>query len=201
MEPYDITINYVPGSQVPVADALSRVSPSGRTEIKGLDVTIHEITPGLSHIQIETIQQATKEDPTLKLLMKQLMEGWPEHVKQVPRKLKPFWQLRDDLSVEHGCVLFHGRFFVPQAHRSHCLQTLHQGHPCITKMRLRAQTSMCWIGIGKWIEDHVLHCVPCQTHSRSQQKEPAIPIEVLSRAWQKLGMDLFLQGSYYCHYC
>ena len=67
--PYGITIRYVPGSQVPVADALSRVNSSGRTESKGLDVAIHEIPSNLSHIQIETIQQATKEDPTLQLLM------------------------------------------------------------------------------------------------------------------------------------
>ena len=143
--------------QVPVADVLSRVGPSGRTEIKGLGVTIHEITPDLSHIQVETIQQATKEDPTLQLLMQQLMEGWKEHVKQVPRDLKPFWQLRDDLSIEHGCVLFQDMFYIPQALRSHCLKTLHQGNPGITKMRLRAQTSMYWIGIGKQIENHVLH--------------------------------------------
>ena len=90
LQPYDISVRYVPGSQVSVADVLSRVSPRGRTEIKELDVTIHEITPGLSHIQVETIQQATKEDPTLQFLMQQLMKGWPENVKQVPRDLKPF---------------------------------------------------------------------------------------------------------------
>ena len=56
LQPYDITIKYVPDSQVQVADALRRVSPSGRTEIKGLDVNIHEITPDLSHVQVETIQ-------------------------------------------------------------------------------------------------------------------------------------------------
>ena len=74
-------------------NALGRVSPSGRTKIKGLDVIIYEITHYLSHIQVETIQQATKEDPTLQLLMQQLLEGWPKHVKQVPRDLKPSWQL------------------------------------------------------------------------------------------------------------
>ena len=148
LQPYGITIKYVADSQVPVADALSRVSPSGRTEIKGLDVTIHEITPDLSHIQVENIEQATKEDPALQLLKQQLMEGWLEHVKQVPRDFKPFWQLRDNLSVEHRCVLFQGRFYIPQSPvmynsvRSQGLKTLHQGHPGITKMRLVAQTSI-----------------------------------------------------------
>ena len=125
------------------------------------------------------------------------MEGWPEHAKQVPRDLKPFWQLRDDLLIEHGCVLFQGRFYIPQGLRSQCLKTLHKDHPGITKMKLRAQTSMYWIGIGKQIEDHVLHCVPCQTYSRSQQKDPAIPVEDPSRLWQRVGMNLFFQGSHW----
>ena len=84
--------------------------------------------------------------------MQQLIEDWPEHVKQIPRDIKPFWQLRDDLSIEHECVLFQGRFYIHQSLRSYCLKTLHQDHPDITKMRLRAQTSMNWIGIGKHIE-------------------------------------------------
>ena len=88
-------------------------------------------------------------------------------------------------------------FYIPQAHRSHCLKTLHQSHPSINKIRLRVQTSMYWIGIGKQIEGHVLHCVPCQIHSRSQQKEPAILVKVPSRPWQKLGMDLLFQGSHW----
>ena len=129
--------------------------------------------------------------------MQQLLEGWPEHVKQVPRDLKPFWQFSNDLSMEHECVLFQGRFYIPQALRSQCLKTLHQGHQGITKMRYRAQTSMNWIGIDTQIKGHVLHCVPHQTHSRLQQKEPPVPVEVPSRLWQKLGMDLFFQGSHW----
>ena len=148
LQPYYIAIKYVPGSHVPVADALSRVSPSGRREIKGLDVTIYDIAPDLTHSQVETIQHTTKEDPNLQLLIQQLMVGWPEHVKHVPRDLKPFWQLRKYLSMEHGCVLFQGRFYIPQTLRLQNLKTLRQGHPGKTKMRLRAQRSMYWIGIG-----------------------------------------------------
>ena len=36
---------------------------------------------------------------------------------------------------------------------------------------------------------------PCQVLSRSQQKEPAIPMEIPSRPWQKIGVDLFLYAS------
>ena len=44
LQPYDSMIKYLPGHKVAVADVLSRVSPSGKTVIRGLDVTIHEMT-------------------------------------------------------------------------------------------------------------------------------------------------------------
>ena len=75
LQPYDITIKYVPGQKVPVADALSRVSASGKTEIKGLDVTTDDLTTTLSHVQVEAIQKATREDHVLQMLMKQMMQG------------------------------------------------------------------------------------------------------------------------------
>ena len=62
LQPYHITIKYVPCQKVPVADALNRVSPSGKTEIKGLDVTIYDLTTCLSHVQVEAIQKATREE-------------------------------------------------------------------------------------------------------------------------------------------
>ena len=55
LQPYDITIQYVPGTKVPIADALSRVSPSGKIKIKGLDVTIHETCPGFETNHVEAI--------------------------------------------------------------------------------------------------------------------------------------------------
>ena len=55
LQPYDITIKYIPGQKVPVADALIRVSPSGKTLIKGLDITIHDLTTTLSNVQVEAI--------------------------------------------------------------------------------------------------------------------------------------------------
>ena len=195
LQPYDITIKYVPGQKVPVADALSRVSPSGKTEIKGLDVTIHDLTTTLNHVQVEAIQQATREDQVLQMLMQQMMQGWPDHIKLLPVALKPFWQLKEDLSIEQSCVTFQGRFYIPSVLRAGCLKALHQGHPGIVKMKLRAQTSMYWLGLNKEIENHVMHCEPCQVLSKSQQKEPAIPMEIPSRPWQKLGVDLFLHDS------
>ena len=171
---------------------MSRVSPSGRTEIKGIDVTIHDLTTTLSYVRVETIQKATREDLVLQMLMQQKIQGLSDHL---PVAIKPFWQLKDDLSIEHSCITFQGRFYIPSVLRAHCLKALHQGHPGIVKMKLRAQTSMYWLGLNKEIENHVLHCEPCQVLIRSEQKEPTIHMEIPSRPWQKLCVDLFLHDS------
>ena len=72
-------------------------------------------------------------------------------------------------------------FYIPSSIRKECLQALHQVHPGIVKMKLRAQSSMYWVGLNKEIENHVMRCEPCQTISRSQQKEPEIPMEIPKR--------------------
>ena len=40
-----------------MADTLSRGSPQEKGEIKGLDVTIHELTPHLTRAHVEQIQK------------------------------------------------------------------------------------------------------------------------------------------------
>ena len=146
------------------------------------------------HNRIAQIQKATREDQVLELLMQQIMEGWLQHCKSLPVVLHPFWQLKDDLTIELSCVTYQGRFYIPPSMCKACLNLLHEGHPGIVKMKLRAQTSVCWIGLNKEIEDHILRCEPCQINSKSQSKEPVIPMEIPNRPWQKLGADLLFQG-------
>ena len=43
IQKHDVEIKYVQGKKIPLADALSRISPSPGDTIKGLDVSLHEI--------------------------------------------------------------------------------------------------------------------------------------------------------------
>ena len=139
LQSHDITIKYHPGHKAAVADAQTRVSPSGKTVIRGLDVTIHEMTnQPYVHNWIAQIQKATREDQVLQLLMQQIMEGWPQHCKSLPVVLHLFWQLKDDLTIELSCVTYQGRFYIPSSMHKACLNLLHEGHPGIVKMKLRA---------------------------------------------------------------
>ena len=52
LQPYNLTIKYIPGKDVVVADALSQVNPNGNIKVKGLDVTVLEMSPYISHLQL-----------------------------------------------------------------------------------------------------------------------------------------------------
>ena len=55
MEPYNFEIKYIPGKEVALADAVSRVSPQDVMEQKGLDFTLHEVTQCMTPIQMSMI--------------------------------------------------------------------------------------------------------------------------------------------------
>ena len=41
VQPYNLSVRYVPGPEVPMADVLCKVSPNENIEINGLDITIY----------------------------------------------------------------------------------------------------------------------------------------------------------------
>ena len=142
IQPYDFSIKYIPGHKIPMGDALSRVSPHEKAEIKGLDITIHELTPTMPRVQVETIKKATQEDTALHFLMQQMIKVWPkEECRKLPNVLKPYWQFREHLTIEHSCITWKARFFIPIALRHCCLKVLHNGHPGVTKLTLREQST------------------------------------------------------------
>ena len=110
--------------------------------------------------------------------------------------------LSECLSIGGGCIAYLGRLIIPPSLRNSCMELLHRGHPGMSKMQLRAKPSLYWPGINEEIRNKVENCIPCQTVARSQQKQPAIPIEVPFRPLQKLGMDLFFcKGKWYLLVC
>ena len=113
----------------------SAVSLHDKTELKGYPTQ-------LSRTRVQSIQEATSQDKTLQLPIQQMLEGWPESCRKLLGVLIPFWQWRADLSIEDSCITWKGRFFIPIALRDNCLEVLHNGHPCVTKMSLRAKGSM-----------------------------------------------------------
>ncbi|XP_046857922.1 uncharacterized protein K02A2.6-like [Xenia sp. Carnegie-2017] len=188
IQPYDYTVKYVPGKQLPVPDMLSR-SPIPGPEIPQLDVSIGSLAH-MTTSRLEKIKIATHLDPLLQKLTHQVMVGWPEHRQNCPIDLHQFWNFRDEIAVHDGILMKGDRVIIPKTCQAEILHRIHTGHQGIEKCRLRARQAVYWYGIDKDIKDMVKRCASCQQHQTSNPKETIIQQEAL-KPWEVVSSDLY----------
>ncbi|CAB3991427.1 transposon Tf2-1 poly [Paramuricea clavata] len=196
LQPYDCIIKYKPGKEMVIADTLSRLSPKEGDEIPGMQVKIHhlvEFTP----VELQQIKDETAKDGTLQILTEQVMQGWPDSIKKTQQAIKPYWNNRDDISIQEGVLLLGSRIIVPKSLRQKILQEIHSGHQGMEKCKLRAKSCVYWPGIYKEIENMVAPCCACKKFQNSQQKEPMISSEVPRRPWHTVSADLFKVNNFW----
>jgi len=114
LQPYYCVITYLPGREMITADALSRLSPLDEFEVSDMNVKVHHlmrITPA----KMEEFKEETAKDENLQLLSRQVIQGWPDSGKKIVLALKPYWPLRDDISVEDGLILLGSSVIVPES--------------------------------------------------------------------------------------
>ena len=100
-QPFDV--QYKKGMEIPLADALSRVTPTP-VEEDGIQlpiVAVNLITSNLpvSSTEIDLIHEETSKDPALTLLRHYIHMGWPNDHRILPQELHTFWNYREDLSM------------------------------------------------------------------------------------------------------
>ena len=82
---------------------------------------------------------------------------------------------------------------MPENLHAETLVKLHESHQGIEKMRLPTRSYMFWNGINRNIDVIVRKCAAkCQELQRAHPREPLMPQETPSRAWQIVGTDLFV---------
>lgn len=75
--------------------------------------------------------------------------------------LSPYYTRRDELSVEHGCVLWGYRVIVLSRLRSTLLSVLHSDHVGASRMKQLACSYLWWPGLDKDLESLVNSCLEC----------------------------------------
>lgn len=193
LQSYDYSITYIPGKDMLIADALSRISPNEKQEIEGMDIKIHHMV-NVSDNKLDVIRRETSKDEELQILAQVITQGWPEKRNQLQPIIRDYWSIRDDISIENGILMAGSRIIIPGALQQEILSRIHQGHPGIEKSKLRAKSAVYWKGMYKDIEQMVSKCQACQKYQNSQQKEEMMTSEVPSRPWKVLGADLFTEN-------
>ena len=180
IQKYDVDIKYVPGKDIPLADALSRLNPCTADTIQGLDVSVHELHLHLnaSPTRVRQIQEDTAKDPNLTSLRSIISHGWPDKRSECLPHLHGYWNYRDELTVSDGLILKGTRIVIPKSLQSEVLKQIHYAHQGSEKCNLRAKGSVFWTSINADIDEMVKSCAPCQHNAKMNTKEPMTPHDV-----------------------
>ena len=169
------------------------MEPPGDQDDK--ETTVHNVVARrLRNTKLDQIRGTTSQDATLLLLGDTIMQGWPENKTQVPETLRPYFDYRDELSMQDGVIYRGDRIVIPKSMHLDIKQKVHAGHLGINACLRRARDLVYWPGMSKEIRQYVETCATCAAHGIRQQEETVMEGEPPSRAWQKVGSDLFKWG-------
>lgn len=189
---YDINLVYRRGNQMELADTLSRAylpheAPSPlQKEVEAVNMA--QDLP-VSADRLEDIRKHSQEDQAMQELTKVILSGWPELKKDVPNAAAPYFNVRDELTVQNGVIFRGERAVVPKSLRK--VQRVYASHLGIEGCLRRARECFFWPGISSDVKDYVQKCEVCRTTDPKQQKEPLQSHEIPPRPWAKVAVDLF----------
>lgn len=138
-------------------------------------------------LRSEQIKKVTRADPILSKVLEHTLAGWPEVNKNAD--LEPYFQKRNEITVEDGCLLWGIRVIIPKSFRPRVLEELHSGHPGVVRMKSLARLHVWWPKLDKDILSVVRDCAKCQLARNKPQTAPLHPWEWPKAPWQRIHID------------
>lgn len=178
LQRYKLRIQYVPGTQLYLADPLSRNPENKLTgtlskyevyqieEINCFLKEIEELNPttslSISNERLMNIREATRVDNTLQKVGLFLLNGWPAKVAEEDDELKQYAKYQEDIVMQEGIFYKGNRVIVPKKLRTDILKRLHAGHSGMEASIQLARDTVFWPRINEEIRKSVSSCLACQ---------------------------------------
>ena len=195
IQPYNLSVEHVPRTSIPVADALSRLPlPETDAEFeRETEVFVHTLFKNvpMSDSRLLCIKSSTESDPELSSLTSTIITGWPETRSSCSEKIQKYWNTRHELSIANGIVLKGDKIVIPATMRREILQQLHHSHMGMEKTKQRARSIVYWPGINRNIEETISQCISCGRLQMQPRKHPLINTELPEYPWERIGADIF----------
>ena len=182
------------GPEMYLSDTLSRayLPTTDRSPAEKEAERIHGIDfLPISEPQLVEIQHETATDPVMQSLTQIIVKGWPDTKDDLPLELRPYFDVRDELTAQDGVVFKGLRCLIPSSLRPKIRERLHGAHSGIESCLRRARETVYWPNMTAEIKDYIAKCEVCATYQKEQPKEPLICHKIRSRPWETVGSDIF----------
>ena len=146
-----------------VSDTLSRAYLAGDHEDDDFDeVFCHELeemdmSDGLavSEESFQKICYVTSQDQTLQSVKMLIHHGWPEERNKSPPCTHPFWNSRDELTIQNGILFKDMTVVIPQALTHEMIKRTSSSHLGIEASLRKARDVISWPGMNAEICDFI----------------------------------------------
>ncbi|KAL3975969.1 inner nuclear membrane protein Man1 [Sarotherodon galilaeus] len=154
----------------------------------GLSPTVFHVTQ-MEPLPVTSAQvkRETSRDTILSKVYDFTVNGWPSCS---DTQFSAYSARKDQLSVCQGCVMWGTHVILPPKLRTKVLDSLHDGHLGVVKMKSLARSYVWWPGIDCEIENMAKSCTGCQQTLRQPQTAPVHAWEWPSALWQRIHIDL-----------
>ena len=191
---FNCVAEYCKGSDLVVSDALSR-SPLKTYDTKMEDDITAYVNSCTSQLQITdrrmtAIKEATEADSNMQKLIRLTRDGWPRREKSLPKPIRSYFKVRNELSVTDDLLIYRQRIVIPESQQNRVLEQLHKAHQGIVKSKELAAQCVWWPSINKDIEDAIKNCQFCQEERPSNPREPLKTSAVPKGPWEKIAADV-----------
>ncbi|XP_064477798.1 uncharacterized protein K02A2.6-like [Ornithodoros turicata] len=183
---YSFVVEYKKGSDNFIADALSRLPIQDEMEAE------EDICLITAPIEKQELQQESTKDLELQQVSSLIEEGWPERKSAVSDELKPFWNVRNELSLVDSMLMRGERIIPPKVLRHQLLELAHEAHQGMVRCKQRLRDIYWWPRMDADVEAIIRACGICQRVDKSAKtvRAPLCPVLLPDGPWEKIAIDV-----------
>ncbi|XP_050562619.1 uncharacterized protein K02A2.6-like [Spodoptera frugiperda] len=186
---YSFNIEYVRTDQNG-ADGFSRLPLALKSQITSLaqpvQTHLHFVQQSLL-LDYNEIKHKTLRDAELSKILSYVRDGWPDECDL--RNLKPYFNRRNELYEELGCIMWGHRLVVPEACRNKVILMLHEPHMGIVKSKALARSYVWWPGVDEAVEHMCRACEVCATQADAPSRQTPRMWPWPNRPWSRIHID------------
>ena len=176
----------------PIQHAPRRVPEDLRDRLKATldDMARDRESLPVSQERWQQLNHASENDNVCRELRATIQNGWPENKSEVPECVLPYYDSRDELTIQ-GNLIFKGQLLVvPAAVRTELISVAHASHIGIEGCLRRMRECLYWPRMTTQVKDYLSKCEVCLLHRSAPPREPLQQHDFVARPWSKIGADL-----------